>query len=372
MSRHRISPPPPPPADYDVVIRRGALAELPGLLADAAPAHRYGLVTDAVVAPLLAERVQATLADAGQRVDLFVLPAGEAAKTRETWCRLHDELLAHGFGRDAALVALGGGVVGDLAGFAAATYLRGIPVVQVPTTLLAMVDASLGGKTGVDTPAGKNLIGAFHHPRLVVMDPEVLRTLPASELRAGLAEAVKHGAIADAAYFEWIRAHAAALLAGDAATLEALIEPSVRIKSAVVAEDPYETGPRKALNFGHTVGHGVEAASRYGLPHGFAVAIGMVVEAAAGEAAGITRAGTADELRAVLEELGLPTSPPADIRADAVLAALRSDKKARASRVHYALVRRLGEMARTPAGDWTFALPDEVVLRALGAGDGPP
>ncbi|HET9985092.1 MAG TPA: 3-dehydroquinate synthase [Longimicrobiales bacterium] len=371
MSRHRISPPPPPPADYDVVVRPGALAELADLVGAAAPAHRYGLVTDAVVAPLLAERVQATLAAAGHRLDLFVLPAGEASKTRETWARLHDELLARGFGRDACLIALGGGVVGDLVGFAAATYLRGIPVVQVPTTLLAMVDASIGGKTGVDTPAGKNLVGAFHHPRIVVMDPEVLRTLPPTELRAGLAEAVKHGAIADVEYFGWIRAHADALLAGEADALAAVIEPSVRIKSAVVAEDPYETGPRKALNFGHTVGHGVESALHYEVPHGYAVAIGMVVEAAAGEAAGVTRPGTTDALRAALDALGLPTTVPEGTRADEVLAALRSDKKARASRVHYALIRRIGETARTPAGEWTFALPDDVVARSLGAGGGP-
>src|SRR5215207_7049806 len=206
---------------YCVSIAEGLLDRLGDLVADAAPAHRYALVTDSTVRDLYAARALGALpAGAGGP---FVVPAGESHKTRESWARLTDELLAAGFGRYTAVIALGGGVVGDLAGFVAATFMRGVPYVQVPTTLLAMIDASVGGKTGVDTPAGKNLVGAFHQPQCVIIDPELLQTLPDAHLRAGLAEAVKHGAIADAEYLAWIEQDAERILAGEPQALARLI-----------------------------------------------------------------------------------------------------------------------------------------------------
>jgi 3-dehydroquinate synthase len=363
--RLRISPPPAPPSDYDVVVKPGVLAELPALLAEVAPAHRYAVVADATVAGLYGERVMSGLAGAGLDAELVMFPAGEQHKTRESWAALTDALLERRFGRDGCVVALGGGVTGDLAAFVAATYMRGIPVVQVPTTLLAMVDASIGGKTGVDAPAGKNLVGAFHHPRAVIMDPEVLQTLPDVEFRAGLVEAVKHGAIADAGYFWGIEEAAERIFSRDPVALTRLVERSVEIKAGVVAEDPYERGARKALNFGHTVGHALETLRGYSLPHGFAVAIGMVAEAEVGEAAGITEPGTAEALRRVLTRLGLPVELPADVPAEAILATARLDKKARQSRIRYTLLARLGAVARMPDGDWSMPVEDDVVVAVL-------
>jgi 3-dehydroquinate synthase len=365
VTRLRISPPPRPEPGYDVIVEPGALARLPALLAGAAPAHRYAVVSDANVAPLWAEPVLRGLRDGGLSAELAVVPAGEGAKTRETWGELLDALLALGLGRDAALVAVGGGVVGDLAGFAAATFLRGVPVVQVPTSLLAMVDASVGGKTGIDAPAGKNLVGAFHQPRLVLADPTTLTTLPARELRSGLAEVVKHGAIADAAYLDDVAGQGDALLHCERDVLARVVARSVEIKASFVAADPFEQGARAALNAGHTVGHAIEALSGYGLTHGEAVAIGLVVESGAGERAGVTAPGTAARLEAALARLGLPTRVPAGMDAPAILAAARSDKKTRAARLRYALLAWPGSLARPDDGGWTFALPDDLLAATL-------
>ncbi len=365
MTRLRISPPPAAPAAYDVVVRPGALAELPTLMGEAAPAHRYVVVSDANVAPLWGDAVLASLREAGLRADPVVVPAGESAKTRATWGDLIDAFLGLGLGRDACVVAVGGGVVGDLAGFAAAAFLRGVPVVQVPTTLLAMVDASVGGKTGIDAPAGKNLIGAFHQPRLVLADPVTLTTLADRELRSGLAEVIKHGAIADVAYLRRVAAAQERIFSRAADELAEVVLRSVEIKAQFAEIDPFETGPRKALNAGHTIGHAVEALSGFTLAHGEAVALGLVVESRAGELAGVTAPGTASTLAAALDALALPTRVPPDMEAAAVLAAARSDKKARAARLHYALVAEPGHMARPADGGWTFALQDEVVAAAM-------
>jgi 3-dehydroquinate synthase len=229
-----------------------------------------------------------------------------------------------------------------------------------------MIDAAIGGKTAVDVPAGKNLVGAFHAPCMVVIDPAVLDTLPDAQLRAGLAEAVKHGAIADAALLSGMPALADALLARDPATLDRTIRRSVEIKAEVVSDDPRETGRRAILNFGHTIGHAIEAVSDYTVPHGFAVAKGMVLEARIGEAAGITEPGTAATLAGVLTALGLPTGVPRGMSPDAVLEATRTDKKARASKVRYALVARPGQPARADHGAWTLAVDDDTVRASLG------
>ncbi len=350
---------------YDVIVEPGALNGLAELLKEHAPAHRYILVTDSNVNRLHAGRVLTQLHEQGLLADPIEFPAGEASKSPETWTRVVERMAELGAGRDACVIALGGGVVGDLAGFAAATYARGVPFVQVPTTLLAMVDAAVGGKTGLDLPAGKNLVGAFHWPRVVLCDPVVLATLPESNIREGLAEAVKHGAIADAEYARTLAREAPALIAKDPAALARAVARSVEIKAEVVAEDPLESGRRATLNFGHTVAHALERLSGYALPHGEAVAIGMAAEARLGEALGISEPGTHAELVTLLRALGLPATLPGDVAPAAIPAAAATDKKARAGRTRYALLARLGEAARGPDGAWTVAVDSGGVVAAL-------
>jgi 3-dehydroquinate synthase len=322
------------------------------------------VIADSRVAELYGGGVVETLNSAQRSADLLVFPEGEANKNRESWGQLSDSLLRLGHGRDSAVLALGGGVTGDLAGFVAATFLRGVPLVQIPTTLLAMIDSSVGGKTGVDTPAGKNLIGSFHQPRVVIADTTTLKTLSGAELRSGIAEAIKHGAIADAEYFSATERQARALLALDMAALRDLIHRSVEIKAAVVGADEREGGLRKTLNFGHTIGHAVEALSRFELLHGEAIAIGMVVEAQLGESIGITRSGAAEDLRRVLSQCGLPIAVPEGFEAARILALTRLDKKARHGQVEYALLEKVGAVS-PGTGSYGIPVPDQTVIDAL-------
>lgn len=261
----------------------------------------------------------------------------------------------------------GGGVVGDLAGFAAATYMRGIPFVQVPTSLLAMIDASIGGKTGVDTRAGKNLVGAFHHPALVLADPLALATLPPAQLRNGLAEAIKHGVIASREEFEWIATNVRELLrpgGPPVALAERLVRRHVEIKAAIVARDEREGGVRKSLNFGHTIGHAIESLSGYTMLHGECVAVGMVAEARIAARLGLADRALGTTIASLLRDAGLPTAPPPHMSAAAVLDATRHDKKARAGSVEYALPSSIGEMAGAARG-YSIPVPDDVVLAEL-------
>ncbi len=346
-------------------VGRGLFGRLPALLAEHAPAPAYAIVSDASVAALYGGRLRDALGAAGTRADLHTFPAGETSKSPARWAELVEALGGSGLGRDGCVVALGGGVTGDLAGFAAATYARGIALVHVPTSLLAMIDASIGGKTGLDLRAGKNLAGAFHDPSLVVVDPELLDTLPPEELRAGMAEAVKHGAIADAGYLEALTADAAAILDRDPEALGRLVAGSIRIKVGVVERDARESGERAILNFGHTLGHGVEVASGYAVRHGDAVAIGMVAECGVGERLGVTRPGTGAAVRSALEAFGLPVSLPTHVDPAAVLEGTRSDKKVREGRVRYALIEVVGTPARTGDGGWTHGVPDAIAEAAL-------
>ena len=347
-----------PVGSYEVHLGTGLLDRAAEIIRTAAPAHRYAIISDENVAPLYAARVRDALPSG--HTELFTIPAGESGKTREQWAHLTDALLAAAFGRDTTILALGGGVIGDLAGFVAATYMRGIPFVQLPTTLLAMIDASIGGKTGIDTPAGKNLVGAFHRPRAVIADPAVLATLPANHLRSGLAEAIKHGAIADAAYFLKIDDSLPSLLAdpGDE-TMRALILRSIEIKASIVMQDEREGGIRRNLNFGHTLGHAIESESGYSLLHGEAIAVGMVLEAQLGERLGITAPGTALRLRDTVERAGLPHTVPRQLDPHRIVSATRGDKKAREGIVEYALIAEIG---RAVAG---VRAPDEIVLELL-------
>jgi len=349
---------------YTITVGSGILASLPDVLAGACPAARYAIIADSTVADLYGERVRALVANVAP-CDLLRFPAGEQHKTRDQWESLSDRMSDVGLGRDGAVVALGGGVTGDLAGFVAATYRRGIPFVQVPTTVLAMLDSSIGGKTGVDTRHGKNLIGAFHHPRAVVADVATLASLPDRYLRAGFAEALKHGAVADRAHFERLVGAADRLLGGDPETLTEQIAASVAIKAGIVEEDAAEHGRRAILNFGHTVAHALEAVSGYATLHGEAVAAGMAIEAAIGTAAGITTPGTEEALIEALKAFGLPTTIP-DAPVRPLLEAMRHDKKNRAGTVKFAFLKELGQAGQSNDGDWTFAAPTEVVEAALG------
>ena len=355
----------PRDASYDILIGRGLLADLPALVTAACPASRYAVITDSHVAKLYGERVVARFHDATLRAQLFESPAGEWNKTRDSWAALSDGMLAAQFGRDSAVIALGGGVVGDLAGFVAATYLRGVPCIQVPTTLLAMIDSSIGGKTGVDVPAGKNLLGAFHQPRLVVADLDVLGSLAPPQLAAGMAEAVKHGVIADRQYFETLEREHGAVTARDAGALERVVRRSVEIKAEVVAADEREGGRRAILNFGHTVGHAIEATAKFATLHGEAVAIGMAYEARLAEALGIAEPGTAGRVRRLLERYSLPLDLPQSATVDAVVAAMQLDKKAREGTVRFALPRAIGHMHRD-GKSWTVAAPEGAVRQVLG------
>lgn len=347
------------------MVGRGLLARLPELLRGQCPAHAYAVISDSRVAELYGQRVVAELRGAGLRADLFPFPCGEWNKTRAAWADLTDALLQAQLGRDGAVVALGGGVTGDLAGFVAATYLRGIPYVQVPTSLLAMIDAATGGKTGVDVPAGKNLVGAFHQPRFVLADVDTLATLPKAHVAAGMAEALKHGVVADAAYFEALLADADAIRARDLVALERVVDRGVAIKEAIVAADPLEGGRRQVLNFGHTVGHAVEARSGYAFSHGEAVAIGMAVEATLAADLGLAEPGLPDRLRGALERFALPVTVPADLAADDLLTAMRGDKKARAGAVRFSLPRRIGAMAQRDDGAWTVEAEETQILQVL-------
>lgn len=348
---------------YAVTIGASMRHDYATLIEEAAPAHHYAVISDTNVAPLYASPLRASLARRG-RATLHQLPAGEQHKTRESWATLSDALVEAGCGRDTTVVALGGGVVGDLAGFVAATYMRGIPVVQCPTSLLAMIDASVGGKTGVDTFHGKNLIGAFHPPSAVLVDVETVQSLSPEHRRAGLAEAIKHGIIADAAYLARVDADLPALLAAEPAALLECVSRSVEIKCAVVAADPRETGLRRVLNFGHTVGHALELASGFTLLHGDAVAIGMVLEARLAERVGVARAGVAAEVEAVVRRAGLPALRPASLSTERIVEGTRMDKKARGGAVAYALPSDIGTMAGAERG-WGTDVPEALLREVL-------
>ncbi len=349
-------------ASYDIVIGRGLLAGLEALLRKDCPAARYVVITDSHVSKLYGDVVASRL-----HAELLQFPAGEWNKTRETWAMLSDRMLAAQLGRDSAVIALGGGVVGDVAGFVAATYLRGVPYVQVPTTLLAMIDSSIGGKTGVDVPAGKNLLGAFHQPRLVVTDLDVLASLAPVQLAAGMAEAVKHGVIADAEYFAFLEREREGVTAKDPDALEHVVRRSVEIKAEVVAADQREAGRRAILNFGHTIGHAIEATARFEVLHGEAVAIGMAYESRLAEALGVADRGTAERIGGLLERYQLPLELPDTATVDGLVAAMQLDKKAREGTVRFALPKAIGAMQGDGKNGWTVAAPERVVREVLGA-----
>ncbi len=344
---------------YPVIVEAGVSRDAGRRIRDVAPeVRRWAVISDDRVAPLHGAPVTESLRDAGCHADLHTFPAGEVHKTRDEWAGLTDRLLDSGLGRDGGVVAVGGGVTGDLAGFVAATYMRGVSVVQVPTSVVAMVDSAVGGKTGVDTPAGKNLVGAFHAPRLVLVDPLTIATLPRAERAQGWAEALKHGAITDLAYFERLERDAPALLEGEPGAVAGAVARSIEIKAEVVGADEREAGRREILNYGHTLGHALEAASDYRLPHGSAVGLGMLLEARLGESLGITDPEVRPRLLEALERFELPTRDPgAGLEHAALGSLLIRDKKVRDGQVRVVLLSTLGAVARATDGGAGWAHP---------------
>ncbi len=322
---------------YDVRVQPGGIDHLGELLQARGLPGPVAVVTDENVGVAYLSRVIVSLTNSGFVARGVTIPAGEQHKTLETVSQLWEAFSSAKIERGSTVIALGGGVVGDLTGYAASAWLRGVPWVTVPTSLLAMVDASMGGKTGFDLPQGKNLVGAFHPPRLVLADPEVLATLPEVELINGMAEVVKHGVIADAGLFEMCGVRGAGCGT-------AVVSRAMAVKVKIIEEDPYEKDVRQALNIGHTVGHGVELASGFRIKHGEAVAIGMVSEARMAERIGVAEAGLADEITAVCRAVGLPTEIPADIDRDTIAAAMTRDKKKAGGVVKFALPKAVGDV----------------------------
>jgi 3-dehydroquinate synthase len=322
--------------EYDVVVQD--LDQLAGLL-DVRGLKNPIIITDENVV-FHAERVAASLNKISFKPDILTIPAGEEFKNLNTVSFLWKSFLEHGLDRKSSVIALGGGVIGDMTGFAASTYMRGINWVAVPTTLLSMVDASLGGKTGIDLPEGKNLIGSFYPPKLVLADPRLLSTLPKAELISGLAEVVKHGILSDPDWFsmcsrglDWVKNN-----------LDEVVKRAMAVKIKIIEEDPYEKGFRAALNLGHTVGHAVELVSKFQLRHGEAVAIGIVTEARYAERIGVARKGLANEIAQVLSTVGLPAQIPKDLSRDEILRAMKVDKKKNAQAIRFALPVEIGKV----------------------------
>jgi len=327
---------------YTIEVRRGLLARLPRILARRVGPAKLFVITDTTVALLYGRRLLRALRREGVDAHLLEVPAGERSKNERTASVLHTKLLRRGITRESLVVALGGGVVGDLAGYVAATVLRGVPLVQVPTTLLAQVDSSVGGKVGIDHPAGKNLIGAFHQPAAVYIDPQALLTLPAAEFKNGLAEIVKIAAALDRKFFASIELNARSIAKRKMAIVLNVIVRAVGLKAAVVEKDEFESGVRKCLNLGHTVGHALEASSAYGLKHGRAVAMGMASEAWIALNMGLLGRKEFSRMTDLLGRLGLPHRPPPIVAAGAFARALARDKKADAAGPKFVLLRSIG------------------------------
>jgi len=335
---------------YNILIGHGCLDGLGDAVAKTGLSGRCVVVTNPTVAALYLAPTVTTLERAGFTVSVCELPDGERYKNTKSIGLIYDHLLDVGLDRSGFIVALGGGVIGDMAGFAAATFLRGIPFVQVPTTVVAQVDSSVGGKTGVNHPKGKNLIGAFYQPKLVYMDMAVLSTLPNRELLAGIAEVVKYGVIADRPFFDYLAGHVSHILALDPTIMAKVVGRCCQLKADVVAADERETSGRRAiLNYGHTVGHAIEAVTKYKkYKHGEAVAIGMVAASRIARDLGRLGAKEVDTQVALLKAFGLPVAMPKGIDEDALITALGHDKKAAAGKVKMVLADSIGQVTLVP------------------------
>lgn len=346
---------------YPIIIEDGLMARIGLDLAERSVGKKYGVIADDNVASLYGTTLMNSLGEAGITADLFTFPHGEASKNLQMFTDLLRQLARAGFDRGDALIALGGGVTGDLTGFMAATYMRGIPFVQVPTTLLSQVDSSVGGKTGVDIPEGKNLVGAFYQPQCVYIDTAVLTTLPFSEYVGGLAEVIKYGVIRDSDFFSFLERRIDEIESLHRQTIQEMIYTCCKIKADVVAEDERESNIRRILNFGHTIGHAVEAASDYSIIHGEAVAIGMVAALRLAVGTGLCEKQDAGRVAALIHNYRLPTEIPHDLDRGRIKNYLKSDKKTIGNRVFYVLPTCIGEVTITD--DVPEELVDEVLRK---------
>ncbi len=332
---------------YPIRISSGLMEKIGTDLKQKNIGTKYGVIADENVAALYGEQCMQSLHEAGIQAQLITFPHGEDNKNMATVAALSSELALKGFDRRDALIALGGGVTGDITGFLAAIYMRGIPFVQIPTTLLSQVDSSVGGKTGVDLPEGKNLVGVFYQPKAVYIDTDVLKTLPPDELRGGLAEVIKYGVIHDADFFSFLEQKREAVFALEQDILTQLIARCCEIKAWVVEQDEREGGLRRILNFGHTIGHAVEAASEFQLIHGKAVAIGMCAAAELAVRTGCLGEKDALAIRKLIEQYQLPVAIPVELDRDVIKSYLLSDKKTVAGRVFYVLPETIGQVIIT-------------------------
>jgi 3-dehydroquinate synthase len=336
---------------YPIIIRERLLGEIGTDLQNRSIAKRYGVIADEYVASLFGDTILDSLAAGGISAELITFARGEASKNLNTIARLASSLAQRGFDRQDGLLALGGGVTGDITGFLAASYMRGLPFVQVPTTLLAQVDSSVGGKTGVDIPEGKNLVGAFYQPRCVYIDSQVLSALPESELLNGLAEVIKYGVIYDRTFFEFLENRRQDILALELPVLEEVIATCCAIKADVVEKDERETDLRRILNYGHTIGHAIEAASGYSLAHGSAVAIGMVAAAELAVLKGILAADEKLRIEKLISDFGLPVKIPGELDRQEITNYLKTDKKTVDGRVFFVLPTTIGKVIITDEVD---------------------
>jgi 3-dehydroquinate synthase len=348
---------------YTIYIENGLLDRFADFVSRRQFGKRYAIITDSNVLPLYGEKLKDSLVSSGIDAAIFEMHAGETFKTNETKVGLDMRLLDSRFGRDSAVIALGGGVVGDVAGFVASTYMRGIPCIQVPTTVVAQADSSIGGKTAVDYPQGKNLVGAFHHPVAVFIDPSTLVTLDERNYRSGLVEVLKHGLIRDARFFEYFISHIDAIVSREhpdyPETMSALMTCNSKIKKEIVALDPREKNLRKVLNYGHTIGHAVEHISGYSLLHGEAVAIGIACEAFFSKELGFLSESDRARQTLLIEKLGLPVRIPGEIETESIIETMYSDKKASGKLVHFVLLSGIGSVKKAPGGSFSHALPPE-------------
>ncbi|MSU56463.1 MAG: 3-dehydroquinate synthase [Candidatus Taylorbacteria bacterium] len=349
---------------YGITVGEGLLSRLPQLLKKEHSASVYVIIADTMTAKLFGKKLQAGLRKAGCKTLLLSVPSGEASKSREHMAVLEDAMLKAGVDRRSSVLALGGGVVGDFAGFVAATYMRGIPYIQLPTTLLAMVDSSIGGKTGINTPLGKNLIGAFHQPKAVYADIDTLRSLSRKELCNGLVEAAKMFMTSDAASFVFLEKNLEKALAQDSKILVELIARAANVKARVVGNDEREDGERMVLNFGHTIGHAVERLSKYALPHGQAVGVGIMVEAQMAHNSGRLSATGLISVQTILQRLQSPISVLRRYKPSDIISATKGDKKSLAGQARYVILKGIGEVENRD-GQFVETVGDTDVLQAL-------
>lgn len=327
---------------YDICIGKRILDRAGLIIAKGGWASRYVLISDSNVAALYGEEVLQALHRSGLQADLIEFPAGEGSKTMNTVLQIADRLIGMGIDRTCGLIALGGGVVGDITGFVASIYMRSVPYVQIATSLLAMVDAAIGGKTGVDFGAGKNMLGAFYQPKAVFIDIDFLSTLPEPEFRTGLSEVIKYGIIDDADLFQILEKEGAVLSGRDPDLLERVIARAERIKKGIVEIDENERGLRRILNFGHTIGHAIEARSGYAVTHGEAVAVGMICSARISEKLKYLPVDDRLRIEALIAASGLPTRLPSGMKPEDVLSGLKLDKKKEGDKIHFVLVKKIG------------------------------